>query len=152
MQAILYLLTFVIGVVLCLHLAMNGNVGSILNNTSMGNALFWVIGGITAVIIGLNGWESAFFERLKEVPVWLLTAGAMGACLVFGIAWLIPKIGAGPVMIIMLAGQVICGLVFSHYGILGSPVDKLNWVKVLGALVMIVGVVMATYGSKVVSE
>lgn len=152
MKAVLILLSFVIGVVLCLHLAMNGNVGSIVSNPRMGNALFWVIGAVTALIIGVTGWEPQFFDRLKEVPLWLLTAGAMGGCLVFGIAWLIPRLGAGPVMIIMLAGQVLCGLVFSHYGILGSPVSKITGMKILGAFILIVGVFFTVYGDKIATE
>ena len=148
----LFILTFVLGIILCLHLAMNGNVGSIVNNPRMGNALFWVIGAITALLIAMTGWDSEFFTRLKEVPLWLLTAGAMGGCLVFAIAWLIPQIGAGPLMIIMLSGQVICGLIFSHYGILGSPVEKLSVIKVIGAIIMVVGVVMATYGGRIATN
>lgn len=152
MKIVLYLLTFIIGIILCLHLAMNSNVGSIVNNPKMGNALFWIIGAATAIIIALTGWDPAFFGKMKEVPLWLLTAGIMGGCLVFGIAWLIPKVGAGPLMIIMLAGQIICGLIFSHYGILGSPVDKISLIKISGVLLMIVGVFLATFGSSVISE
>ena len=102
---------------------MNAQVGVIVKNSKMGNALFWTIGAATALIIGATAWDPNVFTRLKDVPVWLLTAGAMGAALVFGIAWIIPQIGAGPAFVLMIAGQVITGMVFSHYGILGSPVE-----------------------------
>ena len=108
MKTLLFLLTLVIGVVLAIHLSMNGNVGSIVKNPRMGNALFWCIGAITALVIAFTGWESEFFSRMKEVPVLLFTAGILGACLVFGIAWLIPRLGAGPVMIIMLCRADHC--------------------------------------------
>ena len=152
MKTLLFLLTLIIGIVLAIHLAMNGNVGSIVRNPRMGNALFWCIGAITALIIAFTGWEGDFFSRLKDVPIWLLTAGMLGACLVFGIAWLIPRLGAGPVMIIMLSGQIIAGLLLSHFGGLGSPIDKINWLKILGVVVMIVGVILATYSDKILSS
>src|SRR5690606_22239763 len=95
----LYVLMLLIGVVLAVHLSMNSQVGSIVNNPQMGNAIFWCIGGITAIIIGFTNWDPDVFMRLKEVPVWLLVAGAMGAALVFGIAWIIPKIGAAPAFV-----------------------------------------------------
>ena len=149
MKTALFLLTLLIGIVLTVHLAMNGNVGSIVKNPRMGNALFWCIGALTALVIGFSGWEPEFFARMKEVPLWLLTAGVLGACLVFGIAWLIPRLGAGPVMIIMLSGQIIAGLLLSHFGWLGSPVEKISWLKLLGVTIMIAGVILATYSDKI---
>ena len=47
-------------------------------------------------------------------------------------------------MITLLAGQVIGGLVMSHFGWLGSPVQPVTLAKVAGVLVMIGGVVLAT--------
>lgn len=146
MKLPLYLLTIFLGVVLAVHLSMNGKVGSVLNNARVGNALFWCIGALGAVAIGLTGWQSGALAPIKQVHPLLLTAGVLGASLVFAIAWLIPQVGAGPVMITLLAGQVIGGLVMSHFGWLGSPVQPVTLTKIAGVAVMIVGVVMAAYG------
>jgi transporter family-2 protein len=145
MKAPLYLLTMFLGVVLAVHLAMNGKVGSVLNNARVGNALFWCIGALGAVAIGLTGWQSGALGPLKQVHPVLLTAGVLGACLVFAIAWLIPQVGAGAVMITLLAGQVLGGLLMSHYGWLGSPVQPVTLTRLAGVAVMIGGVVLATY-------
>jgi len=88
MKAPLYVLTMFLGVVLAVHLAMNGKVGSALNNARVANALFWCIGAVGAVAIGLTGWQNGAFGPLKQVHPVLLTAGILGACLVFAIAWL----------------------------------------------------------------
>ncbi len=64
----------------------------------------------------------------------MLTAGAMGACLVFAIAWLIPQVGAGPFFVILLTGQMISAMVICHFGWLGSPVNPLDIMKVSGAV------------------
>lgn len=144
MKIHLYIFTLFLGVVLAVHLAMNGKVGNVLQNARVGNALFWCIGALGAVAIGLSGWRGGALEPLKQVHPALLTAGIFGACLVFAIAWLIPKVGAGNVMITLLAGQVIGGLIMSHYGWLGSPVQPITLAKVAGVLVMIGGVVLAT--------
>lgn len=144
MKIYLFALMLFIGIILTLHLTMNAQVGVILKNPRMGNAIFWLIGGITALIIGITSWDVEVFGKLKEVPLWLLTAGAMGAALVFAIAWAIPQIGAGPAFVLMIAGQVITGLVFSHFGLLGSPVEPISMIKVIGALLLIGGVGMVT--------
>lgn len=147
MKLPLYVLTVFLGVVLAVHLAMNGKVGSVLNNPRVGNALFWCIGALGAVAIGLSGWQADALKPLSEVNPWLLTAGLMGASLVFAIAWLIPQVGAGPLMISLLAGQIFGGMLLSHFGWLGSPLKPVTLTNLLGALVMMGGVVMATYSA-----
>ena len=146
MKAHIYVLIMFLGVVLAVHLAMNGKVGSVLNNARVGNALFWCIGAAGAVAIGLTGWQEGALSPLRQVHPLLLTAGLLGACLVFAIAWLIPQAGAGPVMITLLAGQVLGGMLMSHFGWLGSPVQPVTLTKLAGVVVMIGGVALATYG------
>ena len=144
MKIPLYAMTIFLGVILAVHLAMNGMVGALLKNPRVGNALFWCIGALGALAIGLSGWRTGALDPLKQVHPLLLTAGVLGACLVFAIAWLIPQVGAGPVMITLLAGQVMGGLILSHFGWLGSPVEPITLTKLLGVAVMIGGVALAT--------
>ena len=145
MKAPLIALMLLIGFILTLHLAMNSQVGVIVKNQKMGNAIFWTIGAITAIIIGLTGWDPAVFTRLKEVPLWLLTAGVMGGLLVFGIAWTMPRLGAGTAFVLLIAGQVISGMIFSHFGLLGSPVEPVSLVKIVGVVLLISGAAIVTY-------
>jgi transporter family-2 protein len=144
MKLIFYAVTVLIGVVLTVHLAMNGKVGAALNNPRVANALFWCVGAVTAVLIGLSGWEAGALKPLREIHPLLLLAGVLGACLVFGIAFLIPRIGAGRLTLIMLAGQIVGGLVLSHFGWLGSPREPVTARGLVGTLVMFAGVVLAT--------
>lgn len=139
-----YALTMFLGVVLAVHLAMNGAVGAALNNPRVGNALFWCIGAAMALVIGLSGWQAGALSGLRGVSPILLTAGAIGACLVFGIGWLIPQIGASSVMFGLLAGQIIGGMVLSHFGWLGSPIQPVSLTNIVGAIVMVAGVLLAT--------
>ena len=140
----MYLLTVFLGVVLAVHLAMNGKVGAAIGNPRVGNALFWCIGALGAVIIGATGWTSGALNGVKDVNPLLLTAGLMGAALVFAIASMVPQVGASFVMIGLIAGQVIGGMVLSHFGWLGSPVQPVSLTNVLGAAVMVAGVLLAT--------
>jgi transporter family-2 protein len=145
MKISLFVMTMFLGVVLAVHLAMNGKVGAVMENPRVGNALFWCIGAVMAVLIGLTGWHGGALAPLKDVQPVLLTAGALGACLVFAIAWLIPQIGVGPVMITLLAGQVIGGLVMSHFGWLGSPVNPISLMKIVGVAAMIGGAALVSF-------
>ena len=146
MKSYLYGVTVLFGVVLTVHLAMNGKVGAVLGNPRVGNALFWCIGAVTAVAIGLSGWQSGALSTLRQVNPLLLTAAAMGATLVFGIAWIIPQIGAGPMTMMLLGGQILSAMMLSHFGWLGSPVQPVTLTNVVGALVMIGGIYLSTRG------
>jgi bacterial/archaeal transporter family-2 protein len=142
MRTELLLLSVGLGVVLTVHLAMNGTVGAAINNARVGNALFWCIGALTAVIIGATGWQTGALSGIKHVNPILLTAGAMGASLVFGIAYLIPRVGAGPFTYALLAGQIISAMVLSHYGWLGSPKQPVTPMGIVGVVVLVVGVIL----------
>lgn len=146
MKAYLYLLTMFLGVLLTVHLSMNGKVGAVLGNARVGNALFWCIGAVWAVVLGLSAWQPGALGGLRQINPLLLTAGAIGASLVFAIAWLIPQIGAGPMTFYLLAGQIVGGLVLSHFGWLGSPVQPISAMTLIGAVVMVGGVLLATRG------
>lgn len=145
MKAGYYLFTVFLGIILAVHLAMNGRVGSALDNPRVGNAVFWTIGAITAILIGITGWRTGALDGLKTISPLLLTAGALGACLVFAIAWMIPNVGARFMFITLIAGQVLGGMILSHFGWLGSPVERITPINLLGAIIMLVGVVAATY-------
>jgi bacterial/archaeal transporter family-2 protein len=142
MRTELLLLSVGLGVVLTVHLAMNGMVGAAINNPRVGNAVFWCIGAAMAVISGWSGWQSGALSNLSQVNPILLTAGAMGASLVFGIAYLIPRVGAGPFTYALLAGQIVSAMVLSHYGWLGSPKQPITPMGVLGVVVMVIGILL----------
>lgn len=137
------LLIFFFGIVLNVHLLMNGKVGEIINNAPVGNALFWCIGAVTALAIGATGWKPGALDPVKGLNPLYLTAGAMGASLVFGIAAVAPKVSAAQFFIMMLAGQVITGLVLSQMGWLTKQ-QSISMTQIVGALVMLVGVYLTT--------
>src|SRR5438105_13795581 len=93
MKIYLLLFTMLLGVVLAVHLAMNGKVGAAINNPRVGHALFWCIGSLGAVAIGVTGWQQAALSPVKEVDPRLLAAEMYGACLVVEIASLLPQGG-----------------------------------------------------------
>ena len=110
----------------------------------MGNAVFWCIGAVTALLIGATGWQAGALSGLGKVNPLMLTAGAMGASLVFGIAWIIPQIGAQHMTVMLLTGQILSAMVLSNFGWLGSPVQPVSVTNMLGAVLLIGGAFLAT--------
>ncbi len=148
MNITFFIFTIFLGVVLTVHLAMNGKVGAAIDNPRVANGLFWCIGAVGACIIGATGWTPGALDGLSSVNPILLIAGVMGASLVFAIAWAIPRVGAFGLMMGLLAGQILSGMVLSHFGWLGSPLQPITLLNLVGAAVMVGGVVMATSSGK----
>jgi transporter family-2 protein len=143
-KTILLSIVFLLGVLLAMHLAMNSRVGVIIHNQRVSNVLFWSIGALAAWVISASAWQGSTVKAIGEVNPVLLLAGVLGATIVFGVSWIIPQAGARGVFISLIAGQIFGGMVLSQYGWLGSPVQKASWLNVVGALVMLGGVVLAT--------
>lgn len=145
MKAIYYFFGIFLGVVLTLHMAMNGEVGAAIKNPRVANAFFWSVGAFAALIIGATGWQPGALGNLKQVNPLLLVAGGIGACLVFAIAWMLPQVGARGMFITLITGQILAGMVFSQFGWLGSPVQRVSVVNAVGAALLLGGAYLATY-------
>lgn len=145
MKAVSYFFGIFLGIVLALHMAMNGEVGAAINNPRVANAFFWSVGAFAAILIGATGWQPGALSNLRQVHPALLIAGAIGACLVFAIAWMLPQVGARGMFITLITGQILAGMVFSQFGWLGSPVQRVSLVNAVGAILLLGGAYLATY-------
>ena len=109
------------------------------------NTFFWVIGCITALSLYLITRIDSPLKLFTVSSKYLFTAGMMGALIVLAVTYLIPdKVGgAGPGFIYLMIGQIIFGMLLSHFGWLGSPIDPMNLKKALGLVLLFAGVYFA---------
>lgn len=78
---------------------------------------------------------------LSKVPWWAWTGGLIGALYVVGATLLIPRMGAGPLVCVLILGQIVGSLLLDHFGVLHArqPIDAL---RVAGALLVVAGVLL----------
>jgi transporter family-2 protein len=142
------LLTIAVGGLISLNLAMSGRVGAELNAVRSGvsalaaaNAIFWTIGGATAWAAFLIVGAGSPLTYLAAAPKPHLAAGVIGASVVFAISFLVPGRvgGAGIGFACLVVGQVLMGLLLSHFGALGSAVDPFSVRKAGGVLLVLAG-------------
>lgn len=77
-----------------------------------------------------------------DLPWWMWTGGCLGAFLVAVTIMLVPKLGAATMMGFMIAGQMLAGLVLDHYGLIGYELRPMNEWRMLGAILLVAGVVI----------
>ena len=78
------------------------------------------------------GW----FER---VPWWQLTGGLLGALFVTA------GLGAATLVASVVAGQMVGSMIIDHYGIVGYPQHDLSVERIMGMLLVIIGVALIQY-------
>ena len=73
--------------------------------------------------------------------VWWL-GGAFGVVYVLASIVLLPRTGAATAIALIVAGQMLTSVTFDHFGVLGMTKHPIGMVRVLGALMLLGGVVL----------
>jgi bacterial/archaeal transporter family-2 protein len=76
------------------------------------------------------------------VPPWQWTGGLLGALYIFAAVVLAPRLGAATLIASVVAGQMVGSIVLDHFGWVGFQVHELNPARLLGALLVIAGVIL----------
>ena len=83
---------------------------------------------------------------ISKAPLWMWAGGAFGVCFVALAVMLLPKLGASGFVALALAGQVIASMALDHLGLFGLVEKQLTVSRVLGAVLLIAGVVLIQFG------
>ncbi|MFJ2280535.1 DMT family transporter [Pseudomonas sp. NPDC087803] len=82
---------------------------------------------------------------ISKAPLWMWAGGAFGVCFVALAVMLLPRLGASGFVALALAGQVIASMLLDHFGLFGLVEKQLTMSRVLGALLLIGGVVLIQF-------
>jgi len=80
-----------------------------------------------------------------QIPPWLWWGGFLGV-VVLGVMSAVPqRIGAATMIVCFIAGQTLCALILDHFGALGLPQQDLSVGRVLGAGLIVGGVMLVRF-------
>lgn len=134
------------GALISFQAPINAVAGARLGHPLGGALLSFIVGTIALVLVALLTVrdEIDFGSSLSLAPL-LYTGGLLGAAYVAGSIWLTPVIGAGALISLGIAGQVIASLALDHYGMLGLAVRELTVGRMTGAALVLAGALMVRY-------
>jgi len=89
----------------------------------------------TAFLVGNNN-----FTAIKSVPWYYFLGGVIGAVFVTATLLATPVIGSAAALTITIAGQIIVALIIDHFGLFGTAKIQLNVWRVLGFVLILVGI------------
>ncbi len=84
-------------------------------------------------------------DALRQAPWWNWIGGPLGALIVLAGATLVSELGAALFIASVVAGQLLCSLFLDHFALLGLPEQSITPGRVLGALLVVAGVVCLKY-------
>jgi transporter family-2 protein len=84
-------------------------------------------------------------EGLRQAPWWNWIGGPLGALIVLAGATLVSHLGAALFIASVVAGQLLCSLFLDHFALMGLPEQPLTPGRVLGAVLVVAGVVCVKY-------
>ncbi len=79
---------------------------------------------------------------MRSVPLWLWTGGLFGAVFIGLAILLVPKLGAAAFFALLVAGQMAASIALDHYGALGLEQRAIDPWRILGAGLLVAGVVL----------
>jgi transporter family-2 protein len=83
-------------------------------------------------------------EGISTMPWCAPLAGLTGAVAVFAGLALIDKIGAGPVNGLIITANLLTSLAIDHFGLMNMPVHTLNVWRIVGGILMAVGIALVS--------
>ena len=70
------------------------------------------------------------------------TGGLFGAIFIGVAILMVPRLGAATVIALIVVGQMLGSLTFDHFGLLGIPQHEASPIRLAGAALLILGVIL----------
>jgi bacterial/archaeal transporter family-2 protein len=93
--------------------------------------------GVAALVV-----QRSLPGSVASAPWWAWTGGLLGALFVLASIILTPRLGAATTIGLILTGQVLASIVIDHFGLIRVPVHEASFPRIIGALLIVAGVVM----------
>ena len=135
-------LSFLIGILIAIMVAFNGELSNGIGNYSS-LIVIHILG--YALLVFLMLYKKIKIPFKMTLPLWLYSAGAIGVATVLINNITYSSIGVSLPVALGLLGQSLTSIVFDHYGLLGMPKIEFNKKKLIGIIVIIIGVCIMTF-------
>ena len=139
-RGVAVVLTAFVGGLIALQAPINSMLGKA---TGSFQAAFISFAIGTVVLAVIAAFAKGGFGTMGEATTlswYYLTGGVLGAAYVTTVLVTVRELGAGPVVAATIAGQLSASVVLDQFGMLGLPKDPITLGKVVGVVLLSVGV------------
>jgi transporter family-2 protein len=136
------ILALLSGAVLPIQAGLNARLGAAAQNPVYASAISFVVGTLALVVYIAFTRQTVSISGIKEIPFYIWLGGLLGAFYVTAIVLLFPILGPGLTFGLVVAGQMIMSVLLDHYNVLVAHPTPINYMKVLGIVLVVAGVVI----------
>jgi bacterial/archaeal transporter family-2 protein len=142
MQLIYFVFAVLAGAALTVQIGVNNQLRAGLGHPVLATIFSFLIGftAMVGVMIAARPDYRATWGMLGNITWWKWLGGLLGAGYVLSTIVLVPRIGAGNLTGLAIAGQLVLAIVADHYGWLGFPQHPATLLRIVGALLLLLGV------------
>jgi len=132
-----------VGLAIGFQAPMNAGLGKL---TDPKIAALWnfILGGALIFILNLAIGNVRDLTMLKTVPWYYLLGGVLGFIVVNGSILVVPALGTGVALSLIVSAQLFAGMLIDHFGLFGVRQIPIDWQRVGGLLLLIAGVRLIT--------
>ena len=134
------------GAVLTTQVATNKQLGESLHNLyipAVVNMIIGLIATIAITVIASRGWPTLAMAKSAPSYSWV-AGGVLGAVYLTGNILLAPKLGAGALIGLVVAGQIVFSVMVDAFGWFGFEQHDANWPRLAGCALLIGGVTLVS--------
>ena len=136
-------LALAIGIAMAIQTALNTQLRSYLHSPLQAALLSFVVGTIVlAFLVILQNQPKPNLQQLSQIPWFLWLGGFLGVYAISLSIYTAPKLGFLTLSGLIIFGQLAMSLLLDHFGWLGTEKMPVNWQRLLGAVIIFVGVVL----------
>src|SRR5699024_10155935 len=136
------LIGIVMGMFSATQTAINGHLRIVLNSSVKAAFVSFFVVTISLIIIVTVIHPNLSFQKNKDTPWWIWLGGFIGALFVLGNVYLVPKIGTGLAVVIVLVGLIVGSLLIDQFGWFNSTKNPITFAQIMSLLIMIFGVII----------
>jgi bacterial/archaeal transporter family-2 protein len=129
------------GALIAIMITFNGALSKAVGNYTSSVIIHFV--GLVSIIAVLIISKSKF-KLIKNVPIYLYSAGAIGVFTVVFNNLSFSALGVSITLALGLLGQSLSSIIIDHFGILGMKVIRFEKKKVIGLLLISLGILIMT--------
>lgn len=134
-------LALVTGALIPIQAATNASFSKSIGNASITGLMVFIVGLIGMIVfVLLSRMSFPKLQQLASAPMYGYLGGIIVATYVVMITVLVPRIGVGTAIGLIVTGQILCAVVIDHFGLFNVAVRSVDMTRIAGVLLMIVGV------------
>ncbi|WP_058765624.1 DMT family transporter [Exiguobacterium chiriqhucha] len=122
--------------------AINGYLGTVLESALKGALVSFVVGTVTLLLILLVLRPSVEWRGLRGQPWWIWLGGIIGALFIGGNVLIVPMVGTGIAVVIVIVGLLCGSLLIDRFGWFGAAKNPVTGIQLVSLLVMVIGIML----------